>query len=251
MPVAPTDLQAWLSVNRPENDTDPSGGAIQDDLHASGGVRGEFTDIAAVDNVEVLSDGADTRTVTVHGRTVDGVIANENIVLSGTSPVTSVNQYERILRVILSAKDAARTVTIRRATGDTFIGSMGPNVIGLRRFFYAAASAASQKDRYELVYLKNKHATLALQSAKVTLTADPASRIKIGLEASKGTAQSLGNRVTAPSSVSFVDDGVAIDVPGTTLGAGERIGVWVLQTLPSNDPPFKNTYTLQLAGQSA
>lgn len=252
MPVAPSDLQAWLSINAPENDTDASGGVIRDDLHASGGVHGLFTDIAAVDFVEILSDGADTRTFSITGRTGDGVEVNEGPTsLNGATPVTSANQYERILKVALSALNATRTVTVRRATGDTLIGTLGPNVVGIRRVFHGAASAASQKDRYELVYLKNKHATLALQAAKVTLTADPQSRIKIGLEPSKGTAQSLSNRLTAPTSVTFFDDGVALDVPGTTLGAGERIGVWIHQSLPANDPPFKNSFSLQLSGQSA
>lgn len=248
MPIVAADLKAWLSVATPENDTDVSGGIIQDDNHATGGIRCEFVDISATGTVEVLSDGADTRTITVTGRLASGAIASEALVLNGTTPVTSANSYERILKSVLSVKDAARTVTVRKASDDVTIMTLGINVIACRRMFYDAASEAAQVDRYEIVYLQNDHATLTLNAAAVKLTGDPAAKLFQAVAAAKGDVASVANRKTVPPGVTFVDDNVSQSVPTGTLAAQERIGTWLRQRLAAADSAFKNTWTLELSG---
>lgn len=255
MSIVASDLQLWLSVNNPEADATNSGGAIQDDAHASGGIRGEFVDISATGTVEVLSDGVDTRTVTVTGRLASGAIDSEAIVLNGTTFVAGTKSFERILKAVLSAKDAARTVTLRKASDDVTIATLGVNVIAVRRLDYDAASAAATKIRYELIYLKNKHGTLTLNSAAAKLTGDPQARVKIGVKDTKGDVTLISDRVQAspPTGIqggSFVDDNVSVTLPTGILAAGERIGVWLEQNLPGSDPAFKNTWTVQLAGTS-
>lgn len=244
MPIAASDLLGFLSANMPENDTGTSGGAI------STAGKFEITDIAATDTVQVLSDGADTRTVTVVGRNAAGAIVQENLVLNGTTPVTGTNSYERILKVTLSAADGSRTVTVRRTTGGATIVTLGPNLTKAIRLFYDSTSEAVQAIRYEKVFLKNAHATLTLTSAAVKLTSDPAARYKIGLATAVDDSGSVTNRKTAPSGVTFVDDNVSVGVPGGQLAAGSAIGVWVQQDLPSNDPAHKNSVTLELSGSS-
>jgi len=250
MPIVATDLKIWTGASMPEDDTAVSGGVIQDDAAAAGGFVPEFVDISAADTVEVVSDGADTRTITIYGRLASGSIDSEALVLNGTTQVNGAKTYERILKCVLSAKDAARTVTVRKAADNVTIFTLGPNTKEGRRLLYNAASAAAQKIRYELVYFKNHHATLALQSASLKLTSDPAARIKIGVAAAKGDLGTVATRLTAPGGITFVDDNVAASVPTGTLGAGEKIGVWVQQDLPASDGPQKAAWTIELSGNT-
>ena len=77
-------------------------------------------------------------------------------------------------------------------------------------------------------------------------------RSRIALESSKDGSGTSANRTTEPGSIgSWTDDSSAISVPTGALAAQERIGVWVEQTLPADDPPNKSTFTTQLSGQSA
>lgn len=245
MSIAAADLKAYQAANHAEDDSATQGGAI-----ATAGIV-EFTDIAAVDNVEVLSDGADTRTVTLTGRTSTGAITSEVINLNGTTPVSSVNTYERILKAVLSASDGARTVTLRRATGDTLIATLPPTVTSVRRLFYDSFSDPSvQKIRYEKFFLKNTHGTLQLNAAAVKLTADPSATIRIGCAPSKGDSATVANRLAAPASVVFVDDNVSQSVPTGALAPGESIGVWAEMTLAAANAAIKSTFTTQLSGNS-
>lgn len=252
MSIVAADLESWGSVNEVVDDTTTHGGAIQDDAHASGGVKIEFTDISATDDVEVLSDGSDTRTITIYGRLATGAIASEGIVLSGTTPQTSTNSYERILRAVASTKDGSRTVTVRKASDDVTIGTIGINELEFRRRFYDAASESGAVTRYELTYLKNAHATLTLNAAKVQLSSDPASNLEIALANAKGDVSTITNRKTTPGSIgSWTDDATDIAVPTNTLAAGERIAVWARQVLAGGAAAFKNTWQLQLSGTTA
>lgn len=255
MPIAASDLKCWAAASRPTADAQTTGGVIQDAAHASGGYRVEFTDLAANDDVEALSDGADTRTVTVTGRNAAGAIVTDSITLNGTTPAQAgtPNTFERILRVELSAKDASRTVTVRRAPTGATIATVAPNELGTTRMFYdAQAPASGTTKRYELIYLKNQHGTLTLTNAKVVLSADPASKIKIAVRGSKGDAGTIADRVqgSVPEGLTVSDDSVEVAVPTGTLAAGERIGVWVEQSIASADSPFKNTFDVQLKGNT-
>lgn len=245
MAIAAADLKAYQSASHAENDVDTQGGAI-----ATAGIV-EFTDIAATDNVEALSDGADVRTLTVYGRNAAGAIISEIITLNGATPVTSTNTYERILKAVLSAADGARTVTLRRATGDTLIASLGPNITSTRRLFYDSASDPSvQKIRFEKFFWKNTHGSLQLNAAAMKLTADPSVTIRIGCAPSKDDSATIANRLAVPASVTFVDDNVSQSVPTGALASAQAIGVWAEMTLAAGNAPVKSTFTTQLSGTS-
>src|SRR5205807_2385776 len=146
--------------------------------------------------------------------------------LNGAAVVTSTLTYERLLKAVLASGDASRTVTVRRATGDTLIATLEPNITSTRRLFYDSSSDPSvQKIRYEKFFLKNTHGTLQLNAAAVKLTADPSATIRIGCAPSKGDSATVTNRLTAPAGVTFVDDNVSQSVPTGALAAGESIGV--------------------------
>lgn len=244
MPIVAADLLGFLSVNMPENDAATSGGAI------SLAGRFEITDIAATDTIEALSDGADVRNITIVGRLASGAIASETIALNGVTFIVTTNSYERVLKVTLASADASRTVTVRRATGDVLICTLGPNITKQIRLFYDSTSEVAQAIRYEKVFMKNNHGTLALTAAAIKLTSDPATRYKIGGDTAVDATVSVATRKTAPGGVTFVDDNVSQSVPSGQLTAGQAIGVWVQQDSPANDPAHKNTLTLELAGST-
>ena len=94
------------------------------------GGQGNMVALAADDTVQVLSDGADTRQVTISGlKASDGSFISETLTLNGVTAVTSTNTFKAggVVRAYVSALDAARSVTIRRTTGATTLGTIGIN----------------------------------------------------------------------------------------------------------------------------
>lgn len=244
MPIVAADLKKYGVASVPENDTSTSGGAIDTAKHY------DITDIGATDQVTVISDGADTRTITIYGRNAAGAMVSEALVLNGTTRVTGTQAFERISKITASAGDGTRTVTITRDDSPTFtvIATLAPNYTSAHRLFYDAASESGIVIRYEKEFWKNTHGTLTLNVAKMKLTADPQARIRMGIAAAKGDTVSVANRKTAPGGITFVDDNVEQNVPAGILASAETIGVWIEMNLPANDPAFKNTYTTQLSG---
>ena len=244
MSIAATDLISYCSASRPEDDTSLAGGAIDTTKRPS------FTQWTANAVAAIVSDGADTRTVTVYGRDATGAFTNQNLVADGTNEVVGTVVFERILKITVSAASGTRTITIKQGAGGSTRATIPPNETGVAAMFINSASAATAKVRYEKLFWRNSHASLTLNAAQVTLTADPSAKIKIGLEAAKNDSNSVANRLAVPAGVTFVDDNVAQNVPGTTLEAASAIGVWVEQSLAINDIAYRSSYTTQLTGSS-
>lgn len=242
MPAA-ADLKLYGAASFPEDDVSTAGGAI------STTTKLEFTQFSAAAVAELVSDGADVRTVTVAGRLASGVLDTEAIVLTGAVAVAGAKTWERILKATTTS-DAARTVDLRQGVAGAVRLQVLPLITKVIALFKDSTSETGVATRYEKGHFKNQHATTALTAAVVKLTADPAARCKIGVHTSKGDTVTIANRKTAPAGITFVDDNVAAAVPTNALGAGENIGVWIEQTLPGSDPATKSTFTLQLSGSS-
>lgn len=241
MPIANSDLITYGPFSRPQNDSGASGGAPDEQW------RPTFLQLLANSTIAAVSSAADTRTVTIAGRDPTGAVVQEGIVLNGATQVSGSQVFERVHTATMSAS-GAQTVTVKGS--GTTLGTIPEGEIGFHMLFINSASDTSIKIRYEKIFWKNDHASLTLNSAQVTLTADPESRIRIGLAVAKNDSVSVANRLSAPGGISFVDDGVAQNVPATTLEAQSLVGVWVEQNLPANDPPKKSTFTTQLTGTS-
>jgi hypothetical protein len=244
MAIASTDLITFGATDRPLTDLTSSGGTVTV-LH-----RPVFTEFAGNTVVAVVSTGADTRVITVTGRNTTGAVVADGITLTGAVEAVGVVTFERIQTVIAASTHASNTVIVRMGSGGATVSTIPAMELGFYRMFLNSASDTGPVSRYEKIFWKNTHATLTLNAAKVKLTADPSSRIKIGLAASKNDVVAVAVRTSAPGGVSFVDDNIDIDVPGTTLEAGSVVGVWVEQALLSSDSPFKSSFTTQLAGTS-
>ena len=94
MAIVAGDLKLYQSASMPEADGATSGGAI------STVGKAEIVDLSANDVVEVVSDGADVRTVTVTGRLATGAIDSDAIVLNGTTFVAGAKTFKDILKVV-------------------------------------------------------------------------------------------------------------------------------------------------------
>jgi len=246
MSIAATDLKAFQAASHAEDDVSTQGGAIS----TTGKV--EFTQLAANDDLEALSDNAaDTMNLTITGRNTAGAIVSETKALNGVTAVifSTIGVIERFLKALL-ASAAAGTVTIRRSVGGVTVATLEAGILRTRIFFYDSASGASQKIFYEKFFLKNTHATLTLTTAAVKLTADPLAIIRIACATAVDDTGTVTNRLTAPGGVTFVDDNVSQSVPGGVLAAASAIGVWVEMTLAANDTPKRSTFSTQLSGNT-
>lgn len=246
MSVVAADLKAYQSASMPEDDVSTSGGAIN--------TAGQVGIIALASNsaLEVVSDNAgDTMNVTVTARDPAGAIVSETVALNGTTPValTTLGTIERVEKVVLAAA-AAGNVTTRVSGAGASVSVMPAGITSDRRMFYDAASQASQTVRYEKFFYKNTNGTTTLNSAQLTLTADPATSILIGAAPAVDDTGSVANRLTSPG-VTLVDDNVAQAVPGGALAAGSAIGVWVQMTRAAAAAAIKDSFTVQLDGTTA
>lgn len=244
MAIASTDLIAYNCANKPDDDVSTGGGAIDLDY------RPTFTQLAASDNLEAFSSSAaDTGTLTITGRATTGVIQQTTIVLNGTSTVTNANTFERILSVSNSG-DANGTITVRRSPAGATVCTIPAGERGVYALFKRSASESGITIRYDKIFWRNAHAGLTLQSAKAQLSADPDSRIRVGIATSVGDSATIANRKTAPAGITFVDDGADQSLPGSALAAGANVGQWIELNLPAADSPHKTTFTSQISGTS-
>lgn len=244
MPIANTDLQFYAAANMPTDDVSTAGGAIDPVTQVA------FDQFSAAARPEIVSDGADTRDITITGRAADGSPLSETLALDGTNPVLFAGTFERIHTVEADAGSASRTVTVAQGTGGTVRAILLPDIEALRMLFINATSDPSDpKVYYEKVFGFNAHATLALLAARIVLTDDPSTDIRIGVGTVDGTA-TITDRLTEPGGVTWKDDDEDADVPGGVLAAGEAIEVWVELRLAAAAAPAKSTATLALRGST-
>lgn len=243
MSIVAADLVAHLPANLPEDDVSTAGGAR---VSTSRPLDSQFA-ASAQPYIESDNAGDTTQTVTIEGRDTGGGVISEAKTLNGTTPVAFTNTFERILNTIISAA-CTGTVLIKQGSGGTTRHTFAPGELKNAIFFQRSSSSGSIEIRYEKVFLTNTHGTLTLNSAQVTLTADPDSRFRIGVHTSKDDTATITDRTTTPGGITFVDDSTAQNVPTGQLDAGEAIGVWIEQNLPASDAARKTTFTVQLSG---
>jgi len=120
-----------------------------------------------------------------------------------------------------------------------------------RAFYHVAADDAfgSNRDYFEKVFVKNTHATDALDVAQIQEFLDALNQFTFGLAATVDDTWTNGagnNRQVAPSGITFNSN--AKTVPGDVLNAGEAIGLWLKHSAPKGDSAVKSSYTPQGSG---
>ena len=162
MSVTTSDLVVYTASNMPEDNTSLVGGGI------NSGIRASFDDPSSDAKIVVYSSQvADTgQALSLTGRNSAGLIITESIILSGTSHISSVYVYNRILKTSLDSL----------AVGNVSVSGSGVNKIttipvgesGFHRPFYnATARAATAKTYYEKVFIQNRNSVSALNNAKI------------------------------------------------------------------------------------
>jgi hypothetical protein len=245
MSIIAAELIAFSVASIPTDDTSTSGGAIDATR------RPVFTQFTSNAVVSLISDGTDVRVVTITGRDATGAVVTENVTLTNAVEVLSVNTYERIQSVNVASSSGTRTITVKQGAGGSTVTTIPINEVGFHMMFQNAASAAGTQVRHEKMFWKNTNSTLTLTTSTMTLTVDASTKINIGVETSTGGTTSVANRLAVPANPTFVGVGTAQAIPGGgNLAAAATIGVWVRQSLASNDAAQKNSFTTQLAGNT-
>lgn len=250
MPIVASDIVAYGSSSMPDDDTPTGIGGAKDTSK-----KVVFTDISANDTVEILSDNAGdtTQTVTVYGRNTAGEIVSEAETLSGTTPQTTTQQFERILKITMSAT-ATGTVTVRKQSDDVTIATLEAGITEVRRPFYnaaAEASGGSQRDYYEKIFLQNDNGTLTLTQATIEEFADPSTNVDFALESTLDGSDTngAGNRQTHTGGYTF--DSTTKNVANSqNLTAGSGQGVWLRLRLAAGEASDNTTFTLRVNGQT-
>jgi hypothetical protein len=98
--------------------------------------------------VQVQSDGADTRVVTVNGITVaaDGkaTVGSENVTLNGTTGVSTTANFQKVTTVTVAGAAAGRTITIS-AAGNPIGTIVAPAASASPNFLFDTAAAVQVK----------------------------------------------------------------------------------------------------------
>jgi hypothetical protein len=235
----------------PDDDTPTAIGGAEDQT-----IRVVFTDIAATDEIEILSSSASdtTQTITVHGRNAAGELVSDSATLSGVGVVLiSGTAFERVLKIIKSAATVG-TVTVRDQDTDTEIAALEPAVTEIRRPFYDAAadaSGGSTREYYDKIFFANTHGTLTLTSAQVLEQADPQTVVAFALESTlDGTdTNGAGNRQTHTGGYTF--NSTAKNVANSqNLTAGASQGCWLQLTLTAGLGAQNTTVTMRVSGNT-
>ena len=120
-----TSVIFWRSSNTTSTDDEISLGIGTASDDAGSNALTTFTGAA---KVALISDGTDTRNVTIIGE-VSGVRTSETVTLTSTSEVLSTNTFDsgKVYLVYPASSDASRTITIKQGTGGTTRGTIGTN----------------------------------------------------------------------------------------------------------------------------
>lgn len=248
---ASTDIIAYCAQSHPLTDSGSPGGPIDEFM------RAVFTDLAANDDIEAVSDDTgDTNIFGIaKGRDSSGNLVEETKQLNGTTAVifSTLGLIDDMESFRLT-QPAIGNITVRRSVSGATIAVIPAGELGFRRIFFGAYSHQSNsKDYYEKIFLKNVHPVTTLQSVIISEDTDPSATITFTLAASVDDSAFADNRLTAPDTDDIEPDtfdGTDKDVPGSgaNLDPGSAIGVWVKMTLAAAAVASKNTYTFGIDG---
>lgn len=115
MPVRKQDIEFYGAATMPDDDTPTNIGGAIDKTRRIG-----FADLSGSDNLQIVSDGADTtQSVTVSGTNAAGVAISEAKTLNGGTPVAmTANTNWRYLHKAIKSATCAGTVAVEAVTAE-------------------------------------------------------------------------------------------------------------------------------------
>jgi len=248
MAVSSSDLVIYVTTFTPEDNTSTAGGAI------NSGLRATFDDPTSAAQLKVVSaTGTDnSQYLQVTGRNAAGTIVSENIGLNGTTPVTSSNTYERILKTNLTA--VCNGVITVSGNGVNNIANIPVGESGFRRPFYdASASIDTAKTYYEKVFIRNNNSggTSLTNATVIEVSSGLYTKINFGREDSKNSPQTISNRTAAPTGVTGGFGVGPSGMVGSALAAGDAQGLWLQLSLGAGEVSTNSFYEVQISGTTA
>lgn len=254
MAIVDADIVVYGSGSGLPDDDTPTqiGGAINTAIEVV------FTDIDPAGTVEALSDGADTRNLTITYLDAAGVQGSEVQALNGTGVVSFSASMAVILKAVLASGSASRTVTIRKSSAGATLITLKVNRTEVRRIFYncrANPDGGATKTYYEKVFVKNENGASDGTSAQVVEQADPSGNVTFALETTlDGTGDNgVGNnRQVAPTSGIGSFDSATKNVANSGVFTHAKAqGLWLKLTLAGGTVPAETSWTLRLSLVSA
>ncbi len=115
LPVVPVGISEHIGVGFDAADDDE---AV---------LSGNMTAWSANAVLAAASDGADTRELTIIGRTTAGVATQQSLTLTGASEALSAISFSEVYAVMVDAPSATRIISIRQGSGGTLRGTIGLN----------------------------------------------------------------------------------------------------------------------------
>lgn len=258
MPIVAADLVLIGAANHVEADTGTQGGAQAKEKKI------EFTDLAANDQIEILSSSAsDTdQKYDIVGKDGAGSDVSENLQANGTTPVVTTATYERFNKIVQTAGSAlVGTITVQRDAAAGAITTLenagasptGVEITEVRKIYIGLVVPGITDSFYEKMFYLNNHATLTLTSANVQLSdaSDPTGTdLKVATETALDDTTTITNRLTLPGGVSFVDNQVNQQVVDGNHTAGAAIGIWIENAVTGGASAIKATFNVQLNGNT-
>ena len=122
----------------------------------------------------------------------------------------------------------------------------------------SSAESSAGDTEYRCIYVKNTHASLTLQSAKVwiqtqTPSSDTSVEIALGSSAVNGTEQTVANEGTAPTSVTFstaAGEGNALSIGN--IPNGQHKAIWIKRIVSAAASAANDdSYVLSYAGDTS
>jgi hypothetical protein len=122
---------SWLGVRQwigaqPSNSTFSVGWGL-DHADDADPLQGNMTAFTAAAKVALVSDGTDTRTVTVVGEDAAGNYQTESVALTSTTEKLTTATFGRVYAVYVATLSGVRTVTVKQGSGGPVRGTIGPN----------------------------------------------------------------------------------------------------------------------------
>ena len=244
MSVNTSDLVVYTASNMPEDNTSLTGGAI------NSGIRASFDDPSSDTKIVVYSSQAadTTQILSLTGRNPAGLVITESLLLSGTSHISSVYTYDRVLKTYLDTA-AVGNVSVS-GSGVNKIATIPVGESGFRRPFYdATALAATAKTYYEKVFVQNRNSSSALNNAKVLEVNDGLyTKIAFALEDTKKADQTISNREAVPTGITGGFGAGPSGIVDNKLTTGDYQGVWLKLSMDAGEAATNSFFEVQISG---